>query len=483
MQHDFLYLFLYIFIFYSIGFTTLFFFFPSVLKKHSFFIHFGLAWALGNFVGVVVFYVLAFINKLVIVTPFNVFILYAFLSIIFLIAVYKKKTGIKVVFDKRRKITLIMCILFLIFFFPLLKNALFSYLIDWDSTAIWLLKAKAFFYAEGVWNTGFFNDQSLFYYANKAYPIGFPLLIAGYYTLIGRVNDQAVQLYISLFYLNLVFISYGFFRERIRTLYSLTIFLIVISLFIFPYMIIYAHNGFADIPLSFIFTLCVILCTYICSKEKSIHSLQYHALIFIISGLGATIKNEGIAFFIIINTLSLFLLFFNQTRHHIRQLNLKRILTITTVSILVLLPLVLWQYFIRLNHIETDSYLHNAQLYHTMVSRVKLIFNLYLNEIINASKYGVMLIPSFFLFVVEYTFLIAGKKIRSLIPSLVLIAQLGAYTLIYAITRVPLDWQVLTSFDRLVLHLIPGFYVLLIYQWTPTIEVIKNIMKKKKDYI
>lgn len=483
MHNDFLYLFLYIFIFYITGFAFIFNFFPMMLKKHSLFVNIGLSWAVGNFVAVVLLYTLAFVNQLAILTPFNLSVTFIILSVIFLFSFDQKRKQMIAAFQTTQKINFIMFLLFLIFFFSLLQNALFSYLIDWDAVAFWFLKAKVFFYAGGVWHTPFFNDRSLFQYAHKAYPIGFPLLIAGYYTLINRINDQAVQLYISMFYLNLIFIFYGFFRERMRMCYSITLFLITISFLIFPYMIIYAHNGYADIPLSFIFTLCLILFIYQCSKEKNVDTSVYRILIFMISGLGATIKNEGIAFFIIINIASIVVLFFNQTiKKHL--LSMKRILVTTILSLLVFIPLGLWHYFKLFHHIETDSYLHDAQFYYNMLPRVKFIVNLYLNEIINTSKYGVMLTPALFLFVVEYTFLIIAKKIRFLIPSFVLIAQLGVYTLIYAITNVPLDWQVLTSFDRLALHLIPGFFVVLIYQFTPTQEVIKNLIEqKKKGYI
>lgn len=483
MQTDFLYLFLYIFILYITGFAFLFNFFPQMLKKHTLFINIGLSWAVGNFFAVVLLHILAFINKLTVITPFNVSILLTIFSVIILLSLYQKRKQVSAVFHTFNKINLIIFMLFLIFFFSLLQNALFSYLIDWDAIAFWFLKAKVFFYAGGMWGTPFFNDQLLFQYAHKAYPIGFPLLIAGYYTLINHINDQAVQLYISMFYLNLIFISYGFFRERIRTAYSLNLFLITISLLIFPYMIIYAHNGYADIPLSFIFTLCLILFIYACSKEKNTASSIYYILIFMISGLGATIKNEGIAFFIVINIISMIVLFFNQINEQ-NRISIKRILITIILTLLIVTPLGLWHYFKILNHIETDSYLHHAQLYYNLISRIKLIVNLYLNEIINTSKYGVMLMPVLFLLVIEYTFIIATKKIRLLLPSFVLIVQLGVYTLIYAITNVPLDWQVLTSFDRLALHLIPGFFVILIYQFTPTIEIIKQLIaQKKKDYI
>src|SRR3989344_3520336 len=214
MHSDFLYLFLYIFIFYRIGFISLLSFFLSVLRKRSFFVICGIAWALGNCFGVLVLYVLAFAQKLSIITPLNIFVLCVVFLILLLLILYKKKVHTQIVQSKNLKATLVIGVFFLIFFFPLLKNALFSYLIDWDSIAIWLLKARVFFYAGGVWSPPFFNDQSIFQYAHKAYPVGFSLLISGYYMLIGKINDQAVQLYISMFYLNLVFIVYGFFRER-----------------------------------------------------------------------------------------------------------------------------------------------------------------------------------------------------------------------------------------------------------------------------
>lgn len=480
MNTHFLYLFVYITAVYLAGFVFLAAFFSSFIAKHTLFTIVGISWAVGNFIAVFFLSILAFANKLAVFTFFNLFIFAAVLLGILAVLIYQKRKIVYSVVTKSKKINLLVVLLILIFFYPLLQNALFSYLIDWDAVAFWFFKAKAFFYAGGVWHAPFFENASFFSYAHKAYPIGFPLLIAGYYQLIGAVNDQAVRFYIVLFYLNLVFVFYGFVREYIHTVSWATLLLITVSLLIFPYLIIYSHNGYADVALSFIFTLCTILFIYGHEIQNRGEKIRYGVLMVIISALGATIKNEGSAFFGVTLGAVTFLLFFQKIPTR-QRLSVKRIIIAVLFFTAIFLPIGLWQYFKFINRIETDSYLANAQLYRTIIARIKLIFNLYLNEVINTSKYGILLIPSFFIFIVEYTLLIAAKKIRFLLPSLLTIVQLGGYTFIYAITNVPLDWQVLTSFDRLLLHLIPSYFIVAVYQLKPAIEVIGCTLRSQKE--
>lgn len=466
------------------GFICLISFYYQIFCRHNLFIKIGLSWALGNCFTFILLLVLVFLNKSNLITPLNLLGLIGLMILLLTPTIVRNR---QIFFNPcvLRKTNWIVLILFFWFFLPFLQSSLFSYLIDWDAVAIWFLKAKAFFYAENIWQTPFFQDAIAFRYAHKAYPPALPLLIAGYYKLIKTINDQAIQFYLSLFFLNLVFVCYGFVRETVKKLYSLTLILLTISVFIFPYLIVYGHNGYADVPLSFILTLCLILFIYGFGEKNKNHKVLYSTLIFIISGFGAMIKNEGAAFFAIITIVSGSMLFVKQYQSRLNQdqlnkrLNWKRIMAGAVIFISVLFPLALWHYFKIINHIEIDSYLNKAQFYHNMFFRIKLIFNLYLNEIIDTSKYGVLLIPSFFIFVITYTFLTIAKKIRFLIPSFILAAQLSVYTFVYAITNTPLDWQVLSSFDRLSLHLIPGFFVALVYQLIPTIKIIEDLMKKK----
>lgn len=473
MHSHFTALFLYVGFLYLTGFAFLMFFYQSLLRKHNLFFIIGLSWGLGNFLTGVFLYVLAIINKFNLINLDNLvkpLLLLAGLTLFWGYRSRKKFFSVKI-----NKTNLMALGLLIWFFAPWLYSSFFSYLIDWDAVAIWMFKAKAFFFSPGLWDNVFFQEQALFQYAHRAYPIGLPLLIGAYYRLANAVNDQIAQFYLALFYFNLVMLFYGFLRNHLKTINAWLILLITVSILIFPYLVIYSHNGYADVPFSFVVTLGFVLFIFLHHETEEKIKTLYAGLILLVSGLGLLIKNEGLPFFLIINLFALIRIV--QPRQ--KLLSLKRVLISVLVLTLVLFPVIFWPYFKRLTHLEADSYLFNAAISPDFIPRLKFIFNLYLNQIIDTSRYGILLIPLLLIFVVEVTFLLVGKQWRSLMPSLMIIFQLAVYTMIYAVTTVPLDWQVLTSFDRLLLHVLPAFFLVIVYQAPATLAQMKGVISSK----
>jgi len=80
----------------------------------------------------------------------------------------------------------------------------------WDSWAIWLFKAKAF-YADGTVST--YLERSAEFEGQPGYPLLVPLYGAFIYLLNGGVADQVAKLYSPCFYLALIGLFYGFARR------------------------------------------------------------------------------------------------------------------------------------------------------------------------------------------------------------------------------------------------------------------------------
>jgi len=447
MNNDFLLLFLYIGGIFLSGYCFILGFFKEIVKKQTIFTNSALSWFVGSYIFIFGLYLLTFFNKLNIIVKGNFiyFLLTLFvLSIIVTIRRWRYLTP-------RLTINIVIFILFIIFFIPLIKDALFSYLIGWDAIGIWMLKAKVFFFNSGFWNNSFFMEKGAFFYANKSYPLGIPLLISGYYHLIGSVNDQMAQFILLMFYLNMVIMSYGMIRKIFPTFSHFFSFLIILSISLLPNFIIYSHNGYVDMILGAVFLAQTILFIIFFDEEDQNLKLKYAALLFIIGALGATIKNEGYTFWATASILT-FILYKEK----------KRFINLFVLLFLALIPILLWEYVKKTYHLSISYYFENAGIQIQNLSRLKPIVFQYLDELMSVSKYGILLLSFFFIFIFQSTVLIFKKKFMTLIPLLLIILQLSFYSLIFFIAAVPIDWQV-KALDRLSLHVLPSFFILILY--------------------
>jgi len=459
MSQDFIYIILYILFIYLIGFAFLRIFFRKTLIDNNFLINLGLFWAVGNFFLVTFLFILMFFDKLSLFNQKNFHIGLITLIVISLTAVLfsfkdlrKPNIGLLVVF-----------VALLIFFMPLFKDSLFSFAIDWDAVAVVFLKAKSFFLSPGIWNNFFYKDLSRFASTNKAYPVGFSLLIAGYYRLINFVNDQNIQLYFSMFYFNLVLVALGFFVKLLKRIPLIISFFITLSFFIMPIFVNYSHNGYVDLPISFIMTCALVLFSFLMEEKTWSKKFSYFLLIMMISALAAAFKNEGYIFFAVITFVSFLVCTFDLFKNRgFKEIRLVNIFSFIIVTLLSLTAIFIWQYYMKKS--STDFYLDRTGLTKESFTRIKPIFFFYIDEALNTSRYGILLISFILLYVFEVTVLIFNKKINKLLPSLIIFIQLLAYTYVYLVTTVPFMTQLETSFPRLLLQILPSFFILIIYQ-------------------
>lgn len=446
MDRNFLLLFAYTGGIFLAGYSFMLGFFKEIVKKQSVFINVALSWFTGSYIFIFGLYLMAFFNKLPLITTTN---FYPFLFLLLLLGLILSIKRSKYI--PRPTSNILIFFLLIIFFIPLIKDSLFSYMVGWDAIAIWMLKAKVFFFNSGFWNNSFFIEKSSFFYANKSYPLGIPLLITGYYHLIGRVNDQMAQFILLMFYLNMVFMTYGIIRKIFPTFSHIFSLLITLSISLLPNFIIYSHNGYVDMTLGTIFLTQTILFLLFFEEEDSNLKFKYATLLFVIGGLGATIKNEGYTFWATASIMT-FLLYKEK----------KRFISLFGLLFLTLIPIILWKYVQKTYHLSGSYYFENAGLQIQNLSRLKPIIFQYSDELISVSKYGILLLSFFFIFIFQSTILILKRKLSTLIPFLLIFSQLSFYSLIFFIAAVPIDWQV-KALDRLSLHVLPSFFILVLY--------------------
>lgn len=457
---------IYIVFLYAAGFTIIRLFFRDLIKQENLFTLLAIAWGVGNAVIAVAVYLLASINGLNLINYFIFVPIFFGMLVLCIYLFYKDK---KILIQSWKRSDILVLGFFLIFFFPLILDSLYSYLLSWDAVAIWMLKAKVFYLEHGFWNNSFLLKSNFLEYSHKSYPVAMPLMTSFYYRLIGGVDDQIVQLYYLFFYINTIFLFYGAIQTAAKTISIISKLLITLSIFIAPIFLIYAHNGYTDLPLGFIIGTALYLLTLFLNEKNSTNKINYLSLLVLISGFGAVLKNEGIAFFIAINLVAFIVAI------KIGLFKVAKYGRLILCGGLILFPILIWEYVKIQYHIQIDPYLLGAKFYPNLAHRLTIIFNHLLLEFTSISKYGILFIPTLIFFILQTTAIIISKQFRYLIPAIVVFLQFIFYIFVYLITPINLEWQVKTSVERLLLQLLPAVFILIVYQMQPFLESLKKI--------
>ncbi|MFA6005507.1 MAG: glycosyltransferase family 39 protein [Patescibacteria group bacterium] len=461
-------IFVYIVFTYLLGGFVSFCLARTVISKMDFFVRLGVFWIVGNAIAVSVLSFLFITHNLDLISAGSIFSATVILGVINAIILGKYLLAQR----KWERANLFWLLAILLFFGSLIASSIYSFLVSWDAVGMWMFKAKILSMSTQVIDS-FFQGGKDFLYSNKAYPIGFSLLVSAYYRIVGSVNDQAVQLYLLFYYLNLIFLAFGVIRKSLRHIVHTAISLAVtLLLLITPNFIMYAHNGYVDLPLGATFATLFILVYYLWKEESRENARAYFLLLICSSGLASVLKNEGVSF--------VFMSLFIATARMVY----KRFLTPWTVvqaglcAIVALFPYVSWAIYKNVYHIAfylEGHYILNAESF----SRLKLVINYYFLEIINTARYNLALIFAVFIFVGEMTFFRIGKLLRSpMLPLLIILTfQLMVYTYVYLVTTMPIVTQIETSLERLVLQLLPSFYLLVVIMFGHLITAAKNSEK------
>lgn len=462
----------YILFIYLLGVIVFYGFLKKLFYKLDFFVKIAFSWIVGNSLLIFILYGLFAIRQLDKITLNNFYSL--FVPIVILILFIFIKT-VKT-FNKNTLLNVIFLILILGFFYPLIQDSLYSFIISWDALGIWFFKAKALFFSSKI--DLYFKEEN-YLYTSQAYPIGLSLLISTCYRLYNSINDQVVQLYLLTYFINLVFLFFGIIKTLFtKIIHSFVSLLISLSLLISGSFIIYSHNGYVDLPLSFIFAaIFTMVYFFLIESEKDI-KFQFLLLIGISGGMALTIKNEAISFVFIAFLATSFLALKDKIFN-----KWKSFFILLFVLVISLFPFVYWQIYKSLNQINfylDGNFLPTIE----SLKRSKLIFNYYFLEIFNTTRYNLTIIPMLLLFLLELSYFIFKKHYfnKSFILFGIFLFQLGVYTYVYVITTMPFITQIESSLERLTLQLLPCFYLLVIILLKETYLLSqKNYSKIRND--
>lgn len=292
----------------------------------------------------------------------------------------------------------------------------------WDGFAIWLLRAKVFFF------DGKIGDY-IFEYSESDYPVGISLFATFSYIILGTVDDRAVLLIFFMFYLVLSVVFFFSLRRHTSSL----------NAFVFTFLLASIQNlirqggrydvGHIDLALGYYFFMIVMLLIDFFNKR----SLKILILLNIFLGFAPFIKNEGLIFSIIIEVFIVYALIKYKKIDYIFY------------TLFFLFPVLMWQLF-KMYLPVPHGYLEKGSLH---ISRIFVIYKEILKEFLNIYRWN-LLWPIFFI-----SLIISKIKGHFNLVIVIIFFQMVAYLFVYLYTPLDPVLHVKSSFDRLLIHLSP----------------------------
>lgn len=378
----------------------------------------------------------------------NQYFLIIELPLIFLFLFYLyKQNKFKLKTLKHRPLKTIEKVVFCVFYL-ILGLKIISFLIYslnneygyWDAIAIWNMKAHFLYSYSGEWTDIFLVDT------HKDYPLLLSITIASFWKLIGSTTSFVP-----------IFIAFNFYFS---TVLLLTTYLVIYKNytlgFISGILLMLSDNFFrvgyiqyADVPLSFFYLVTLIL-LMLYSKDKNSFFLILAGLFL---GFAAWTKNEGLPFLIFVP-----IIFYAVYK---KKYSLSSIMLFFISLIPGFLTNLVYRFFFA-----PPNYLFN----NNEISVFKKIFDFDRHYIIlkhiflELSNFDSIFILSTILFLIAFLGVdYETKKQDVWFVILVLLLLVSIYYFVYLITNMPLDWQLSTSLNRLIIQLFPLFIFFIIY--------------------
>lgn len=319
----------------------------------------------------------------------------------------------------------------------------------WDSWAMWLFKAKIFFMDGGVFT-------SAFHYEKSGYPLVINFLGTFIYLMLGRVDDSAVLLTSSAFYLSLALLFFCSLNKKFSLRYAL----------LFTFLLITTQNfirqggrieaGQADLPLGYYaFASLMLLFNYLKNSDKK--SLL---LMNIFVGILSLIKYEGIPLGIAIQLFALIHIYKHKLYTHLWYL------------LFWVTPLIDWQVY-RTIYQPQNSYFESHRLILSFNKIVNAIFGT-IKEFINLKSWNMLWIIYFYsLFWVKVKY---SKEL--VIANTIIFFQLSIYMTMYFFT---VGNGPESSIERLLIHIAPIVLFSLAVRLSKSPLSFNNILLKKEQ--
>lgn len=319
----------------------------------------------------------------------------------------------------------------------------------WDAWHIWLLKARVFFVDKGV-PTEFLLDPAL-KYAHPDYPLLMPLSAAWVYTALGGVAEVAAKTLWPLQFASMLFI-FHYAARKASGARTAVVFTALLSLT--PIILAHAagllgslgplpagnYAGYADMALS-IYLMSAGAFLYIYASEGGGYAVTLSAASF---ALAAWTKNEGLPA-ALFGLLLIFWCAFGR-----KGWVTKTVGSIAIVSLFTA-PWFLYKSYYGIGSEYTGNL--SPALIAENIGRLKPVIGSLLSylfteiSLYNFAWWGYMVS-----LVLNWR---GFLKRPILVLNLMIFFQTALYVFVYVITPADVKWQLSTSLDRVVLHMLP----------------------------
>ncbi len=327
---------------------------------------------------------------------------------------------------KSQMLLLLLCLC--LFMFVIIESQLRP-LITWDGWATWVFRGNIF-YIDGK------IDPNILVFFNLDYPIWLSISVSLIYIILGEVNDRVVLLLYPAVYLSIFLTFFFALKKRIGiTLGLLFSFLLLSS------QILIRHAGRfdagqADLPLALFFLgSSVSLLDFIRTKNY-----KYLVILFLLSGIGTQIKDEGLPFAIITGAMATFYIL------------KERLYKYLFFNLLWFYPALDWIIYKNLNNFPASFHFTKGITFH-FLERWHVIILGTVREFFSLRHWSL----SWIAFFSSIVYLLVAKKFNPEIKILLLLvaSQATFYFLIFVITPHNLLTYIPNVIDRLYLHLLP----------------------------
>lgn len=423
------------------------------------YIDIAMSWVFGNATVMILLYPLALTDSLFYLTQHfltvSIFIiLLVGISIRLLHMFRHQKEYIKSLQKFSYTDALMLCIV-LFLLRHIFIHSVYSFTFEWDTIALWFMKAKALFYFNGVLENPYFSLNEISTYSSKSYPIGLPLMIATYYRFLNTVQDQLVQVYMVQFYLAGILLMWGLMQKYASKLNIFSRGLLLLTYATMPLYVHFSHIGYADIPIGLLFATSMFL-----FLEKR------YTLACLVASISLLLKNEGLVFFVAMFSVSS--LYFIFSRFYLKKNDtFKQHKPLTLISLLIGLCVLLlsFKFHALVSSQGVISNLTNPLLNIENIRRIPYIYNQFFSMFLNTNMFGISFLVLAVLTVLSITNAAYKNSFEWLFGLTIIVLLSIGYALVYVITPFPLQFHIDSSLPRLFIQLYSTWAVYVIYQW------------------
>jgi Dolichyl-phosphate-mannose-protein mannosyltransferase len=341
---------------------------------------------------------------------------------------------------------------------------------EWDAWAVFNMKARFFFRAGEHWRDVF---SAPFEWAGPDYPLLWPAAIAGCWTLVGTetlIIPVAAAMLFTLATVGVVVSSVSSLRGKTQGMLAGLVLLCT------PYFITHGANQYSDIPIGFFYVSTLALLTL--QDELWENNNRLMILAGLMAGLTAWTKNEGLLFIIIVIAARFAVTFRKQgIKPYLRQMAffLAGLAPVLIVIIYFKMTVVVAQngYLSPLKESDLSSKIMDF-------SRYRIIADYLIRIGLGFGSWTVSIIP-----LLAFYFLLLGakadekRKKNVLACAITLGLMLAGFLMIYVISNRDLTWLIITSLERLLSQLWPGF----IFTFFLLVKSPEQALMRKEDSI